>query len=251
MTRPIHLVIVHRNRLFRECLASVLSRGERFRLTDVDQADPNYLESIQEQDPDVILIDLNLPEQLAVGLTQHIRESVPRAKMILLAPAQALLAHGDAEDRLVECLAAGAHGCVLEESSLQELQTAIEKVVAGEKSYSPEIVPSMCDRLVQVARGVSWRERVKSVDLTPRELEVVSLIAEELSNKQIARRLSLSLYTVKNHVHNIVEKLQVENRFKAVEYARQQGWLEKMKVMGSAGARGGPSHVAKRATSRL
>jgi DNA-binding NarL/FixJ family response regulator len=229
----------------------VLADGGRFRLTDVDQTDPNYLKSIQEQDPDIILIDLNLPEQLAVGLTQYIRERVPRAKMILLAPAQALLAHSDAEHRLVECLAAGAHGCVLQESSLQELQTAIENVVAGEKFYSPEIVPSMCDRLVQVARGVSWRERVKSVDLTPRELEVVSLIAEELSNKQIARRLSLSLYTVKNHVHNIVEKLQVENRFKAVEYARQQGWLEKMKVMGSAGASRGPSHGAKRATSRL
>ena len=169
MTRAIRLAIVHRNRLFRECLASVLSDGKRFRLTDVDQTDPNYLKSMQEQDPDVILIDLGLPEQLAVGLTQHIREGVPRAKMILLAP--------DAEDRLVECLAAGAHGCVLEESSLQELQTAIEKVVGGEKFYSPEIVPSMCDRLVQVARGVSWRERAKSVDLTPRELEVVSLIA--------------------------------------------------------------------------
>ncbi len=251
MTRAIHLAVVHRNRLFRECLSSVLSDGERFRLTDVDQTDPNYLKSIQEHRPDVILIDLNLPEQLAVGLVQRIREGVPETKLILLAPARAVLSHSDAEDRLVECLAAGAQGCVLGESSLQELQAAIEKVVAGENWYSPEIVPSMCDRLVQVARGVSWRERVKSVDLTPRELEVVSLIAEELSNKQIARRLSLSLYTVKNHVHNIVEKLQVENRFKAVEYARQQGWLEKMKLMGSAGASGGPSHVAKRATSRL
>ena len=71
-----------------------------------------------------------------------------------------------------------------------------------------------------------------------KELEVVGLISDGLSNKQIARRLCLSLYTVKNHVHNVVEKLQVENRFKAVEYARRRGWLEKLKVMGSAGDRG-------------
>jgi DNA-binding NarL/FixJ family response regulator len=158
--------------------------------------------------------------------------------VILFAQAQALLSHGDAEDRLVECLAAGADGCVLEESSLQELQTAIRKVVGGERFYAPEIMSSVCHRLVQAARGASWHERTKSVDLTPRELEVVNLIAEGLSNKQIARRLSLSLYTVKNHVHNIVEKLQVENRFKAVEYARRRGWLEKLKVMGSAGSSG-------------
>jgi len=96
----------------------------------------------------------------------------------------------------------------------------------------------MCHRLVESARASSWRERVKSVELTPRELQVVSLVADGLSNKQIARRLfSLSLYTVKNHVHNVVEKLQVENRFKPVEYARPRGCLEKLKVMDSGVAR--------------
>jgi two-component system nitrate/nitrite response regulator NarL len=238
MTRAIHLAILHRNRLFRECLASVLSEDKRFQLTDLDHSDPDYLKSIQEEGPGVVLIDLELPEQLAIELTQHVRERVPAAKVILLAQAQALLSRGHSEDRLVECLAAGAHGCVLEESSLQELQTAIQKVVAGERYYSPEIIPSMCHRLVESARASSWRERVKAIELTPRELQVVSLVADGLSNKQIARRLSLSLYTVKNHIHNVVEKLQVESRFKAVEYARQRGWLEKLKVMGLAGTEG-------------
>ena len=239
LMRPaIDLKILHRNRLFSECLVSVLSEGDRFQVSHVDHTGSDYLRAIEERPPDVVLIDLDLPEQLSVVLTGHIRERLPQAKIILLAHAKALQAHGDAEDKLLECLAAGADGCVLEESSLRELQAAVEKVVAGDKFYSPEIVPSMCDRLVQAARGASWRQRVKSVDLTPRELEVVSLIAEDLSNKQIARRLSLSLYTVKNHVHNIVEKLQVDNRFKAVEYARQRGWLEKLKVLGSAGSGG-------------
>ena len=235
MRLAITLKILHRNRLFRECLVSVLSEGKRLEVGHVDHGASDYLKAIEEQPPDVVLVDLNLPEQIAVELTRHVRRRLEGTKVILLAHAKALHAHGDTEDQLVECLAAGAQGCVLEESSLRELQAAIETVVAGENFYSPEIVPSMCDRLVQAARGASWRDRVKSVDLTPRELEVVNLIAEGLSNKQIARRLSLSLYTVKNHVHNIVEKLQVENRFKAVEYARRKGWLEKLKVMGSAG----------------
>jgi len=70
------------------------------------------------------------------------------------------------------------------------------------------------------------RKRVERVELTPRELEIVHLIAERLSNKEIAKRLCVSLYTVKNHVHNIVEKLQVKNRFEAVEYAHQRRWLK-------------------------
>jgi DNA-binding NarL/FixJ family response regulator len=238
MMRAVRLGIIHRNRLFRECLASVLSEDDRFQVTDLDHRDPDYLKGIEEQGLGMVLIDLNLPEQLAVGLTQQIRQCAARVKVILLAQTQALLSHGAAEDLLVECLAAGAHGCVLEQSSLQELQTAIQKVIAGERFYSPEIIPSMCYRLAESVRASSWRERVKSLELTPRELQVVSLIADGLSNKQIARRLSLSLYTVKNHVHNVVEKLQVESRFKAVEYARQRGWLEKLKVLGSAGTGG-------------
>lgn len=239
MRPAIHLKILHRNRLFRECLASVLSEGERFRVTEVDHAESDRLISALEKERvDAVLIDLDLPEGLAVGLTQQIQQQGSSAKVILFARAQALLSHGDAEDRLLECLAAGADGCVLEESSLEALQTALEKVVGGERFYSPEIMPSVCHRLVQAARGALWQERTGSVDLTPRELEVVNLIAEGLSNKQIARRLSLSLYTVKNHVHNIVEKLQVANRFKAVEYARRRGWLEKLKVMGPADSSG-------------
>jgi DNA-binding NarL/FixJ family response regulator len=217
----------------------VLSEGKPFRVTEGEQTDCDQLmSSIEEERPDAVLIDLNLPEQLVIELTRQIRQRVADVKVVLLAQAQALLSHGTAEDRLLEGLAAGADGCVLEESSLQELQTAIQKVVAGERYYASEIIPSMCQRLVESARASSWRERAKSVELTPRELQVVSLVADGLSNKQIARRLSLSLYTVKNHVHNVVEKLQVENRFKAVEYARQRGWLERLKVLGAAGTEG-------------
>jgi len=220
MARPIHLKIIHRNRLFRECLESVLAEDERFDVQSVDHTDPKELETFDQEELDVFLIDLNLPDALAVELTRRIRQNMDRAKFLLLACASS-------QECLVECIAAGAHGCILETSSLDELDIAIEKVFHGETFCSQEIVQTMFDRLAETAPSAPWHRRAESIDLTPRELEVVDLISDRLSNKEIAKKLSLSAYTVKNHVHNIIEKLQVEDRHEAVEYARQRQWLKK------------------------
>jgi DNA-binding NarL/FixJ family response regulator len=223
LASPIRVKIVHRNRIFRECLATVLSEDGRFLVGQVDHTDADYLAAIAAERPQLVLIDLNLPEQLALSLTQHIREQASCPRIILLT-------HASRQDDLVECFAAGADGCVLEESSLQDLREAIEKVAAGETFCSPVIVHSMLHRLAQTSREGYWRHRDGAVCLTPRELEIVRLIAEHLSNKQIAKRLSVSLYTVKNHVHNVVEKLQVTDRYEAVDYARKQRWLVPRKL---------------------
>lgn len=226
MDRAVRLTIIHRNRLFRECLASVLSEDPRYQATGIDHHQPQQLAALEQQSPEVILIDASLDERLAVQLTQRFREGLPGVKLILLVTFLA-------EENLVDCVAAGADGCVLEDSTLDDLQTAVEKTLAGQSFCSPELVQTMFARLSQGGRTSHWRQRVESVELTPRELEIVHLIADRLSNKQIARRLSLSLYTVKNHVHNIVEKLQVEDRHEAVDYARSRHWLKKSRALGS------------------
>ena len=220
MVRPIHLRIIHGNRLFRECLESVLAEDQRFDVRSVDHTDTEALETFDQEESDVFLIDLNLPGELAVKLTRRIRERMDRAKLLLLA-------YASSQDCLIECISAGAHGCILEASSLDELDTAIEKVFHGETFCSQEIVQTMFDRLASTASNAPLRRRAESIDLTRRELEVVDLISDRLSNKEIAKKLSLSVYTVKNHVHNIVEKLCVEDRHEAVEYARQRRWLKK------------------------
>ena len=220
---PIRVKIVHRNRIFRECLATVLSEDGHFLVSQVDHTDVDYLAAIVSESPQVVLIDLNLPEQLALGLTHHIGETAPCPRIILLT-------HASTHDDLVECFAAGAHGCVLEESSLQDLREAIERVAAGETFCSHGLVHSMLHRMAQSVRESYRRDRDGEASLTPRELEIVRLIAEHLSNKQIAKRLSVSLYTVKNHVHNIVDKLQVTGRYEAVDYARKHRWLGPAKL---------------------
>jgi len=214
----IHLHVVHRNRLFRECLASILTKAERFRVVEIDHSDPEYRNRIVLDPPDVILLDLHLPDQLALETTQHVVQSGIPAKVLLLA-------RPDAHDQVLEGVAAGAHGCVLADCSLEELEAAIHKICHGETICSPSIVQAMFRTLARNGYPLSWQERIDSAQLTPRELEIVHLIAEGLANKQIAKRLHLSLYTVKNHVHNIIEKLQVKSRFEAVDYARRERWV--------------------------
>jgi DNA-binding NarL/FixJ family response regulator len=109
------------------------------------------------------------------------------------------------------------------------VQHALACVLAGQFVSPPRLVQSMFARLAgeSVAPTSTWRTRAESADLTEREFEIVNLIADGLSNKQIARRLSVSLYTVKNHVHNLLQKLQASDRMAAVSHLRARGWLAK------------------------
>ena len=217
-SRPARISIAHHNRLFRECLVSVLSDVPGLQVTAVDHGRPDCLESIQSEPPDLFLLSVNLPGRMAVEWTRQVRQELTATKVLLLA-------RGKSEDHLYECFEAGVHGCVLEESSLADLRGAVASVLRGEAFCSPRLVYAMFQRLNDTAHRARWQQRVESLDLTSRELEIVQLIAQRLSNKEIARKLSLSLYTVKNHVHNIVEKLKVQDRFGAVEHARKHGWL--------------------------
>jgi DNA-binding NarL/FixJ family response regulator len=219
-TSPIQVGIVHQSRIFRECLAKVLSKDDRFQAEPLDGAGRGYRPAIAAADPQVVLIDLNLPEESALELTRHIHDRESGSHVILLT-------RGASHDGLVECFMAGAHACVPEDSSLEELCDAIEKVAAGRISCSHGIVHSMFHRAAERSGGGSRRiDSGDAAPLTRRELEIVRLIAEHLSNKQIARRLSVSIYTVKNHVANIVEKLDVSGRYEAVDFARQRRWLD-------------------------
>lgn len=212
------LQIIHRNRMFRECLFAVLSRDARFEVIE------NHFDAsgtIGEEvgiSSDVILVDAGLPSRRAVELIQWVRKQNTNTKLLAVISASS-------QDIVSECIAAGAHGCVLEESSLEDLLTGIVAVQAGESFCSQEMMQVVFSQFAEIARESQLQKRVRAVDLTPRELQILELIAGHLSNKQIAKRLSVSLYTVKNHVHNILEKLELTSRFEAVDYARQKQWI--------------------------
>jgi DNA-binding NarL/FixJ family response regulator len=130
-------------------------------------------------------------------------------------------------EHFIQGVAAGVHACLLEESSLSELLKAVDAVAGGRTYCSDEIITSLFEQVARLAKGSPSGDRADSSGLTRREREILHFMATGLSNKEIAKRLCVSVYTVKNHVHNILEKLQVDNRFAAVEYARDRSWLSR------------------------
>lgn len=209
---PPPLAVVHRNRLLRDCLVSVLSEMQRFRIFPLEPGAD--FSACLNDGPGLLLIDLNLPGNVAFATIQQVRAQWAQTRIIAVVTA-------DLEERLLEYCDLGIDGFFLEESSIEELKTAIDLVNQGESFCSPRVVRSMFSQMARIVRETNWRSRADTAALTPREQEILDLVAEQLSNKQIAKRLCLSLYTVKNHIHNILEKLQVDTRAAAVSHARQ------------------------------
>ena len=232
MSKSVRLQCLHHHRLFRECLLAFLGSRE-FVVRGVDHSNWDFRKQLYEWRPHVMLVDLNLPDRLAVEITRHVRTYLEGVKIILLISSQ----HTNAYDKqkILECIEVGANGYLWEQSSLDELTMAIDNVLSGDTYCSPQIVDSMFAELALFARAARGRKRVEATTLTQRELEVLSWIAEGLSNKQIAKRLSLSLYTVKNHVHRILDKLQVRDRSAAVKHAVDNEWLTPANVYDVAG----------------
>jgi DNA-binding NarL/FixJ family response regulator len=136
-----------------------------------------------------------------------------------------VIASAQSRGELIACIEAGAHGCILEETSIDDLKSAIETVLKGELYCTRKTTDLIFAQLAASAEEARVRRRIDPATLTHRELEVLGMVADGFSNKQIAQELHLSLYTVKNHVHNILDKLPANSRHEAAHLARQQQWL--------------------------
>lgn len=216
MGLPITLHLFLRNRILRDCLGSVWQGA--YEIKAYDQAEiPPRLEG-NESRAHVALVDVQLPGHTAPKLIRELTESPTRIKVLVL------VANDDSEV-MAQCIVSGASGCMLEDASLEELKLAIDRVVSGEHVCSPQLISAMFRQLAELSRESIVAERAGEVTLTPRERQILQLMSERMSNQAIADQLSLSLYTVKNHVHNILEKLQVDDRFDAIEHARRRRLL--------------------------
>ncbi len=208
-------MIVHTDRLFCECLASAL--GEQAEAEIVSTTDAgNALTTAKADKPDVILIDMDLPSEGSLELIYQITEHLPEAKVIIISLIE--------QERIIlNCIEAGAKAFVSKGASLEELKAAIYSVFREETFCTPRMAYMVFSRIAELAPIRRGKARAKAGSLTTREIEILCLIAEGLSNKEIAQELFLSLYTVKNHVHNILEKLPVSNRMQLMNYAFNNG----------------------------
>jgi DNA-binding NarL/FixJ family response regulator len=189
---------------------------------DVSVIDKPSAEAFVPSQPeglDLLLIDASLPDMMAFRLVQNLRTADRAPRTILLISAAA-------PDLIESCLQAGADGCVLDNDTLDDLRQAIENVLAGRSYCSPQVAHRLFTQIGGIAQPNRWSTRGRDCPLTPREVEILRLVAHRnLSNKQIARELRRSIYTVKNHMHSIFEKLSVEDRQTAVRHAVRQGLL--------------------------
>ncbi len=208
--RRIRIIIVEDNRLLREGLAAMLN----------EQSDMTVVASLSNGDAlvrrsrlnaDVILLDLVLKSQISLQLVESLKEKRPNAKIIVmdLAPAQ---------PALVEYVRAGVCGFVLKDATFAKFLRSIREVVKGARVLPRTLTPSLLSQIAEHATVSGKGDPFKSVRMTNREREVVELIAEGLSNKQIAGRLHLAVDTVKSHVHNILEKLALHTRLEIASF---------------------------------
>jgi DNA-binding NarL/FixJ family response regulator len=164
--------------------------------------------------PDVVVMDLNMPGISGVEATARIAMSAPLARVLVLSAS-------DQDADVMDAIMAGACGYLLKESSIDQLLAGIQAAANGESLISPAIAAKVLQRLR--ASSTSAREDAIASELSERELQVLRLIANGNDNAQIAAELHISPKTVKNHISNILMKLQIENRIQAAVFAVRSG----------------------------
>ena len=171
--------------------------------------------AVREHAPDVVVMDLNMPGMTGVEATRHISNVSPLTRVLVLTIS-------DQDGDVIDAIMAGASGYLLKDASIQELMRGIESAATGESLISPHIAAKVLQRL-RAAGSEPDIERTIRAELTDREIEVLRLIANGQENAQIAAELHISPKTVKNHISNILMKLQIENRIQAAVYAVRSG----------------------------
>jgi DNA-binding NarL/FixJ family response regulator len=214
----LRLVIVDPHQLFRECLAGVLEGDRRFEIAGKFSTAQEALERLAQARADVVLVALDSGGDGVCGFLRAVGERSPRSRVMLLG-------RDVADERILDYLDAGAGGYLARDQSVTELRAAIEAISRGDIICTPRLTSTLFTRLARLGRERRRRDKLDYLMLTPRELEVLQLIGENLSNQEIASRLFLSVHTVKNHVHKILETLGVHSRWGAVHHAIERGWL--------------------------
>ena len=215
----IRVMICDDHALFRRGLIMVLESEEGVEVVGEAEDGEESIRKAEELAPDVVLMDVRMPRVSGIEATRAIAEVVPSAKILMLTVS-------DEEDDLYDAIKAGATGYLLKEISIEEVASAIRAVVSGQSLISPSMASKLLTEFTNLAKKADERQAVPTPRLTDRELEVLKLVAQGMSNREIAGELYISENTVKNHVRNILEKLHLHSRMEAVVYAVREKLLD-------------------------
>lgn len=211
---PIRVLLVDDHVLFRKGLISLLSARDDVDIVGECSDGAEAVDRARELMPDVVLMDIRMPGLNGIDATRRITAEMPHVKVVMLTVSE------DEKD-LFEAIKGGARGYLLKNLEPEDLYHLVRAVVSGEAALSPAIASKILDRYGRV----TTREREDAAQeavLTEREREILGLLMDGLGNKEIAHRLCISESTVRNHLHNVLYKLHLENRVQLAIYAYQQ-----------------------------
>jgi DNA-binding NarL/FixJ family response regulator len=209
---PIHLVLADDHPLILDGLENLFHLEKDFKVVARCLDGMETMQAVRKHRPDVLILDIRMPGKDGLEVAREMRkEKLPTRVVLLTAELD--------EDELLESLRLGVQGIVLKEMAPQLLVQCIRKVHAGEQWIEPRSARQALEKMLRREAGA----RDIATVLTPREIDLVRMVARGLRNKEIAGKLSISEGTVKVHLHNIYEKLKVEGRLALLRYAQEKG----------------------------
>jgi RNA polymerase sigma factor (sigma-70 family) len=215
----IKILLIEDNRLLRDGIVSMLSKQKDISILAASGNKENTILKLQQLIPEVILLDLGLRNQNSLTIVEIIKKDFPAAKIIVmdLSPVE-----GD----IIQFVKAGASGFILKDASLDDFLGKIRSVAEGGKVLPPNLINSLFSQIIEQALQKGKANLKDAVRMTKREREVITLIADGMTNKEIGKKLHISDYTVKSHVHNIMEKLTLHTRLEVANYSFSGGTIQ-------------------------
>ena len=218
---PIRVLVVDDHALFRRGLEMVLAEEPDIELVGEASDGAEAVEKAGEALPDVVLMDIRMPKSSGIEACRAMKEVAPSAKIVMLTIS-------DEEEDLFEAIRAGASGYLLKDIPYDEVADVVRAVHGGQSLINPSMAAKLLTEFAALAKrdGEERAQEVPAPKLTDREMEVLRLVARGMNNRDIAKELFISENTVKNHVRNILEKLQIHSRMEAVMIAVRENLIE-------------------------
>jgi DNA-binding NarL/FixJ family response regulator len=215
----IRLLVIEDNRILRDGMTTMLKPYKDIEVLASSGKSQDTIVKILKLKPNIILLDLGLRSQNSLRVVEVVRREFPDAKVIVmdLVPVQA---------DILQFIKAGASGFILKDATLKEFLATIRAVSGGEKVLPLHLAESLFSQIIEFAIKKGKTKLKDAVRMTAREKEVVKLIADAMTNKEIAKRLNISTFTVKSHVHNILEKLALHSRLEVANFSFTDGTIK-------------------------